>query len=61
MDDMTENLDKGSNKENFESELIEDIVEEIIEEEGIHKNPSEVLLISDKYDSSNPNSDIDKD
>ena len=61
MDDMTENLDKGSNKENFESELIEDIVEEIIEEEGIDENPSEVLLISDKYDSRNPNSDIDKD
>ena len=57
---MTENEDKESNEENYEIEVIEDIVEEVIEEEDIYENSPEGLLISFEFDSNYPNSYTDE-
>ena len=57
LDDMKGNEDKGSDKENAEDKLAEEIVKDISEEEDMEDYAYEVFLISDKSDRNDPDRD----
>ena len=54
---MKGNEDKGSDKENAEDKLAEEIVKDISEEEDMEDYAYEVFLISDKSDRNDPDRD----
>ena len=59
LDDMKGNEDKGSEKENAEDKLAEEIVKDISEEEDMEDYAYEVFLISDKSDRNYPGRNIE--
>ena len=59
LDDITGNENKGSDEENPEDYIVEEILEEIGEEEDMDKYVREELLISDEYDSNDLDSNTE--
>ena len=59
LDCIKVNEDKGSDEENPEDYIVEEILEEIGEEEDMDKYVREELLISDEYDSNDLDSNTE--
>ena len=57
MDNMTESKGKYLVEEKAEFDLIEDITKNVTEKGNIYNHPTEGLLVSYEYYSTNPNSD----